>query len=82
MDVSCSLLSSNTSLGNSKNWKYVGQSVMFVEMPQRAVPMRVLTIGKRRSKGVQILVDEYKEKIGHYCRFEDVLIKSNLKNAR
>ncbi|KAK1276833.1 putative RNA methyltransferase [Acorus gramineus] len=74
MDVSCSHFSSNTSLGNSKNWKYVGQSV-------RAAPMRVLTIGKRRSKGVQILVDEYKEKIGHYCRFEDVLIKSNPKNA-
>ncbi|KAK1290645.1 putative RNA methyltransferase [Acorus calamus] len=61
MDVSCSHLSSNTSLESGSD--------------------AVLTIGKRRSKGVQILVDEYKEKIGHYCRFEDVLIKSNPKNA-
>uniref|UniRef100_A0A453CT36 Uncharacterized protein n=1 Tax=Aegilops tauschii subsp. strangulata TaxID=200361 RepID=A0A453CT36_AEGTS len=52
--------------------KYTGQSV-------RAMPMRVLTVGKKRSQGTQLLVEEYKEKLGHYCDVEDTLIKSNPK---
>ncbi|KAM3389306.1 hypothetical protein ACQJBY_011431 [Aegilops geniculata] len=46
---------------------------------QRAMPMRVLTVGKKRSQGTQLLVEEYKEKLGHYCDVEDTLIKSNPK---
>uniref|UniRef100_A0ACD5UEJ3 Uncharacterized protein n=2 Tax=Avena sativa TaxID=4498 RepID=A0ACD5UEJ3_AVESA len=45
----------------------------------RKMPMRVLTVGKKRSQGTQLLVEEYKEKIGHYCDVEDSLIKSNPK---
>ncbi|VFQ60426.1 unnamed protein product [Cuscuta campestris] len=58
-----------------KNCKYVGQSV-------RALPIRVLTVGKKRSPGVQLIVDEYLEKVRHYCHVDDVRIKSNPKNAR
>lgn len=39
-------------------------------------------MGKKRSPGVQLIVDEYVEKLKHYCRVEDVRIKSNPKNAR
>ncbi|KAI5011248.1 hypothetical protein ZWY2020_013385 [Hordeum vulgare] len=52
--------------------KYTGQSV-------RVMPMRVLTVGKKRSQGTQLLLEEYKEKLGHYCDVEDTLIKSNPK---
>ncbi|CAO2036418.1 unnamed protein product [Urochloa humidicola] len=52
--------------------KYSGQSV-------RAIPMRLLTVGKKRSQGTQLLVEEYKEKLGYYCDFEDTLIRSNPK---
>ncbi|XP_059642287.1 putative RNA methyltransferase At5g10620 [Cornus florida] len=55
--------------------KYTGQSV-------RALPIRILTVGKNRSRGVQLIVDEYTEKLKHYCRVEDVQIRSNPKNAR
>lgn len=39
-------------------------------------------MGKKRSRGVQLLVDEYIEKIGLYCPVDDVRVKSNPKNAR
>ncbi|RLM73512.1 putative RNA methyltransferase [Panicum miliaceum] len=52
--------------------KYSGQSV-------RAMPLRLLTVGKKRSRGTQLLVEEYKEKLGYYCDFEDTLIRSNPK---
>ncbi|KAI3468437.1 hypothetical protein Pfo_025100 [Paulownia fortunei] len=55
--------------------KYAGQSV-------RALPIRILTVGKKRSAGVQLIVDEYIEKLKHYCPVEDVRLKSNPKNAR
>nr|ACF81438.1 unknown [Zea mays] len=55
--------------------KYSGQSV-------KAMPMRLLTVGKKRSRGTQLLVEEYKEKLGHYCEFEDTLIRSNPKLTR
>lgn len=44
--------------------------------------MRVITVGKKRSRGVQLIVDEYKDKLQHYCAIDDVLIRSNPKNAR
>ncbi|KAJ4815904.1 Ribosomal RNA large subunit methyltransferase H [Rhynchospora pubera] len=52
--------------------KYEGQSIV-------AIPIRVLTVGKRRSKGTQLLVEEYAQKIKYYCNIEDTLIKSNPK---
>ncbi|KAL7159639.1 hypothetical protein ABFS83_01G041500 [Erythranthe nasuta] len=55
--------------------KYAGQSV-------RALPIRILSVGKKRSTGVQLIVDEYIEKLKHYCPVEDVRLKSNPKNAR
>ncbi|KAF8651570.1 hypothetical protein HU200_063393 [Digitaria exilis] len=60
------------SLGIGRISKYSGQSV-------RTMPMRVLSVGKKRSRGTQLLVEEYKEKLGYYCDFEDTLIKSNPK---
>ncbi|XP_015885321.3 putative RNA methyltransferase At5g10620 [Ziziphus jujuba] len=55
--------------------KYAGQSV-------RAVPIRILWVGKKRSRGVQLVFDEYIGKLKHYCSVEDVQIRSNPKNAR
>ncbi|KAL2236845.1 UNVERIFIED_CONTAM: putative RNA methyltransferase [Sesamum indicum] len=49
---------------------------------QRALPIRILTVGKKRSPGVQLILDEYIEKLKHYCPVEDVRLKSNPKNAR
>ncbi|KAF0894145.1 hypothetical protein E2562_034881 [Oryza meyeriana var. granulata] len=46
---------------------------------KRAMPMRVLTVGKKRSRGTQLILEEYKDKLGYYCDIEDVLIKSNPK---
>ncbi|XP_077222607.1 methyltransferase [Tasmannia lanceolata] len=54
--------------------KYSGESV-------RALPIRILTIGKKRSRGIQLLVDEYKEKLKHYCRVDDIQIRSNPKST-
>jgi len=48
----------------------------------RALPMRVITVGKARSIGVQNIALEYTKKIQHYCRFEDVQVRSNPKNTR
>ncbi|KAK4354827.1 hypothetical protein RND71_027021 [Anisodus tanguticus] len=50
--------------------------------PFRAIPIRILTVGKKRSQGVQLIVDEYMKKLKHYCSVDDVRIKSNPKNAR
>uniref|UniRef100_A0A2P2Q5P6 Putative RNA methyltransferase At5g10620 n=1 Tax=Rhizophora mucronata TaxID=61149 RepID=A0A2P2Q5P6_RHIMU len=49
---------------------------------QRALPIRIITVGKKRSPGVQLLVDEYMTKLKHYCSVEDVQVRSNPKNAR
>lgn len=39
-------------------------------------------MGKNRSQGVQLIVDEYMKKLRNYCSVDDVRIKSNPKNAR
>ena len=44
--------------------------------------MRVLTVGKKRSRGAQLIVEAYTEKLGYYCDIEDTLIKSNPKLTR
>ncbi|XP_044471437.1 putative RNA methyltransferase At5g10620 [Mangifera indica] len=58
-----------------KGCKYTGQSV-------RALPIRILTVGKKRSAGVQLIVNEYLGKLKHYCSVDDVQVRSNPKNAR
>ncbi|OWM77254.1 putative RNA methyltransferase At5g10620 isoform X2 [Punica granatum] len=55
---------------------------LLVGFPQRAVPIRILSVGKKRSPGVQLIVDEYMHKLRHYCAVEDVLVRPNPKNAR
>ncbi|PON73008.1 SPOUT methyltransferase, predicted [Parasponia andersonii] len=60
---------------SGKRCKYVGQSV-------RALPIRILWVGKKRSRGVQLVFDEYIEKLKLYCNVDDVQIRSNPKNAR
>ncbi|KAF5184628.1 Ribosomal rna large subunit methyltransferase h [Thalictrum thalictroides] len=64
--------SSSSDLG--RKCKYSGQSV-------RAIPIRIITVGKKRSKGVQLLVEEYNEKIMYYCSVDDIQIRSNPKNT-
>uniref|UniRef100_A0A7N0UX99 RNA methyltransferase At5g10620 n=1 Tax=Kalanchoe fedtschenkoi TaxID=63787 RepID=A0A7N0UX99_KALFE len=49
---------------------------------QRALPTRVLTVGKTRSPGVQLLLDEYTEKLKCYSSFEVLQIRSNPKKAQ
>lgn len=39
-------------------------------------------MGKKRSRGVQLIVDDYIKKISLYCPVEDIRVKSNPKNAR
>ncbi|XP_073300069.1 putative RNA methyltransferase At5g10620 isoform X2 [Primulina huaijiensis] len=58
-----------------KQCKYAGQSV-------RALPIRILTVGKKRSPGVQLIVDEYIKKLKNYCSVQDIRLKSNPKNAK
>ncbi|GMG99312.1 hypothetical protein Nepgr_001152 [Nepenthes gracilis] len=54
--------------------KYTGQSV-------RALPIRITTVGKKRSHGVQLVVDEYSEKLKYYSSVDCLRIRSNPKNA-
>ncbi|CAM8891291.1 unnamed protein product [Rhodiola kirilowii] len=49
---------------------------------QRALPTRILTVGKTRSTGVQLLVDEYSEKLKCYLSVEVLQIRSNPKKAQ
>ncbi|XP_051137198.1 putative RNA methyltransferase At5g10620 isoform X2 [Andrographis paniculata] len=62
-----------------KQCKHAGQSRLCL---QRPLPIRILTVGKKRSAGVQLIVDEYIEKLKHYCPVVDVRVKSNPRNAR
>ncbi|XXG71017.1 hypothetical protein AAC387_Pa07g0366 [Persea americana] len=74
MAVICSCAVKNTNPYPGRRFKYSGESV-------RALPIRILTIGKKRSKGIQLIVEEYKEKLKYYCSVDDVQIKSNPKNT-
>ncbi|GAB2286375.1 hypothetical protein Dimus_020791 [Dionaea muscipula] len=73
IEVSACFPPNNSSL-TGVGCKYTGQSV-------KALPIRLITVGKRRSPGVQLVVDEYAEKLKYYCSFNDVLVRSNPKNA-
>uniref|UniRef100_A0A2N9IAB7 Uncharacterized protein n=1 Tax=Fagus sylvatica TaxID=28930 RepID=A0A2N9IAB7_FAGSY len=48
---------------------------------QRVLPIRIFTVGKKRSRGVQLVVDEYIGKLKQYCSVDDVQIRSNPRNA-
>ncbi|XXG71007.1 hypothetical protein AAC387_Pa07g0359 [Persea americana] len=52
-----------------------------LELWLRALPICILTIGKKRSKGIQLIDEEYREKLKYYCSVDDVQIKSNPKNT-
>ncbi|KAF1858636.1 hypothetical protein Lal_00044669 [Lupinus albus] len=65
----------NSNSAQGKKCKYIGQSV-------RAVPIRIVSVGKKRSQGLQLIVDDYVEKLKFYCAVEDVQIRSNPRNAR
>ncbi|KAJ8758710.1 hypothetical protein K2173_000431 [Erythroxylum novogranatense] len=56
-------------------------SPFFAMISSRALPIRIITVVKRRSPGVQLLVDEYVGKLRHYCSVDDVLVRSNPRNA-
>ncbi|KAG6486630.1 hypothetical protein ZIOFF_055209 [Zingiber officinale] len=44
-------------------------------------PASIPPVGKKRSRGVQLLVEEYMEKLKYYCCVEDVHLKSNPKGS-
>ncbi|XP_048133807.1 putative RNA methyltransferase At5g10620 isoform X3 [Rhodamnia argentea] len=77
VSLSVCLFATNSipSPGGTGRCKYTGQSV-------RALPIRVFTVGKKRSPAVQLLVDEYTSKLRHYCAIEDVQVRCNPRNAR
>lgn len=54
----------------------------YFDFEQRALPIRLIAVGKKRSPGVQLVVDEYIGKLKHYCAVDDVQVRSNPKNAR
>ncbi|KAI3979933.1 hypothetical protein MKX01_042587 [Papaver californicum] len=72
--ICCSKYSSPSSPPPGRLSKYSGQAV-------RALPIRILTVVRKRSQGVQLLVDEYKDKLKLYCNIEDIHIRSNPKNT-
>ncbi|XP_031477776.1 putative RNA methyltransferase At5g10620 [Nymphaea colorata] len=47
----------------------------------KSLPVRLFTIGKKRSKGTQLLVEEYMEKLKSYCSVDDIQLKSNPKHT-
>ncbi|KAB2619174.1 RNA methyltransferase [Pyrus ussuriensis x Pyrus communis] len=63
-----------SALPSGRDCKYTGQAV-------RALPIRIISVGKKRSQGVQLVVDEYIEKLKLYCSVDDVHIRNNPKNA-
>ncbi|GKV45078.1 hypothetical protein SLEP1_g52201 [Rubroshorea leprosula] len=75
MAISISACATPHWTNSSKQCKFVGQYV-------RALPIRIITVGKKRSPGVQLLVDGFIDKLRNYCPVDDVLIRSNPKNAR
>ena len=56
--------------------------LILVQLRQRVLPIRIFTAGKKRSRGVQLVVDECIGKLKQYCSVDDVQIRSNPRNAR
>lgn len=63
-------------------WLLVFVSLNVTCVSQRALPIRIISVGKKRSQGVQLVVDDYIQRLKLYCSVEDVHIKNNPKNAR
>ncbi|GKU86933.1 hypothetical protein SLEP1_g1396 [Rubroshorea leprosula] len=68
------------------SWQFPSAFVLLLAGPtqvflQRALPIRNITERKKRSPGVQLLVDGYIDKLRNYCPLDDVLIHSNPKNS-
>ncbi|KAH9306875.1 hypothetical protein KI387_011279, partial [Taxus chinensis] len=61
---------SNQPVKREANSKFLARSV-------KALPVRLLTVGKNRSNGMQMVVDDYMEKLRRYCVVENVQIRSN-----
>ncbi|XP_039138397.1 putative RNA methyltransferase At5g10620 [Dioscorea cayenensis subsp. rotundata] len=72
MKISC--ISKSPPPFSAKISKYSGQAV-------KALPLRILTVGKKRSPGIQLVVEEFNEKLRHYCNIHDIHIKSNPRNT-
>ncbi|KAM1931978.1 hypothetical protein ACFX15_016483 [Malus domestica] len=72
--LSARLHTVTSALPSGRDCKYTGQAV-------KALPMRIISVGKKRSQGVQLVVDEYIEKLKLYCSVDDVHIRNNPKNA-
>ncbi|XP_010049798.2 putative RNA methyltransferase At5g10620 isoform X2 [Eucalyptus grandis] len=64
------------------NYTEIAEWFESIGVGQRALPIRVFTVGKKRSPAVQLLVDEYTSKLRRYCAVEDVQVRSNPRNAR
>lgn len=47
----------------------------------RVLPFKLLTVGKNRSTGVQMVFQEYVEKLRRYCSVEDIQVRSNPKKT-
>ncbi|CAI5958319.1 unnamed protein product [Closterium sp. NIES-65] len=47
----------------------------------RRLPVRVISVGRHRSQGTQLLVKDCAEKISRYCPFEDLSVRSNPKGT-
>ncbi|CAI5478898.1 unnamed protein product, partial [Closterium sp. Yama58-4] len=45
------------------------------------LPVRVISVGRHRSQGTQLLVKDYAEKNSRYCPFEDLPVRSNPKGT-
>ncbi|KAM1089245.1 hypothetical protein ACFX19_017252 [Malus domestica] len=72
--LSARLHTVTSALPSGRDCKYTGQAV-------KALPIRIISVGKKRSQGVQLVVDEYIEKLKLYCSVDDVHIRNNPKNA-
>lgn len=51
-------------------------------MRQRALPIRLVTVGKHRDPAVEKVVLDYGQKVRRYCSFEEVQVRPNPKNTR
>nr|POF06459.1 putative rna methyltransferase at5g10620 [Quercus suber] len=49
---------------------------------ERVVPIQILMVGEKRSPRVQLIVNEYIQKLNHYCTVDDVQLWSNRRNGR
>ncbi|CAM8891290.1 unnamed protein product [Rhodiola kirilowii] len=69
-------------LPSSKKFTPPAKESKCIREAVRALPTRILTVGKTRSTGVQLLVDEYSEKLKCYLSVEVLQIRSNPKKAQ